>query len=126
MDYHQFRDLFDVEVVGRIDPDALKRMILTNEHVNAATALHIGLVEEVVSKGESLDSALRMVDRVASLSPQAAAFSKQLIQSARQGVPRTTALALERERFINLFDWEDQRESVNSFSEKRKAVWKNG
>jgi enoyl-CoA hydratase/carnithine racemase len=102
-----------------------KRMILTNERVNAATALHIGLVEEVVNKGESLDSALRMAERVASLSPQAVAFSKQLIHSARQGVPRRAALALERERFIDLFDWDDQREGVNAFLEKRKAVWKN-
>ena len=29
-----------------------KRMILTNERVNAGTALHIGLVEEVVGKGQ--------------------------------------------------------------------------
>jgi enoyl-CoA hydratase/carnithine racemase len=103
-----------------------KRMILTNERVNATTALHIGLVEEVVGKGESLDSALKMAERVASLSPQAVAFSKQLIHSARQGVPRRAALALERERFMDLFDWDDQREGVNAFLEKRKAVWKNG
>jgi enoyl-CoA hydratase/carnithine racemase len=103
-----------------------KRMILTNERVNAVTALRIGLVEEVVGKGESLDSALTMAERVASLSPQAVAFSKQLIHSARQGVPRRAALALEREHFIDLFDWDDQREGVNAFLEKRKAVWKNG
>jgi enoyl-CoA hydratase/carnithine racemase len=103
-----------------------KRMILTNERVSADTALHIGLVEEVVRKGQSLDSALKMAERVASLSPQAVAFSKQLIHSARQGIPRRAALALERERFMDLFDWEDQREGVNAFLEKRKAVWKNG
>ena len=103
-----------------------KRMILTNERVNATTALHIGLVEEVVGKGESLNSALKMAERVASLSPQAVAFSKQLIHCARQGVPRRAALALERERFMDLFDWDDQREGVNAFLEKRKAVWKNG
>ena len=102
-----------------------KRMILTNERVNVDTALHIGLVEEVVGKGESLDAALKMAERVASLSPQAVAFSKQLIHSARQGIPRRAALALERERFIDLFDWDDQREGVNAFLEKRKAVWKN-
>lgn len=101
-----------------------KRMILTNERVDAATALRIGLVEEVVGKGEALDSALRLAERVASLSPQAVGFSKQLIHSARRGVPRTAALALERERFIDLFDHDDQREGVNAFLEKRKAVWK--
>ena len=33
-----------------------KRMILTNERVSADTALQIGLVEEIVGKGESLSS----------------------------------------------------------------------
>jgi len=27
---------------------------------------------------------------------------------------------------MDLFDGEDQREGVNAFLEKRKAVWKNG
>ncbi len=102
-----------------------KRMILTNERVDAATALRIGLVEEVVVKGKALETALAMAERVASLSPQAVAFSKNLIHSPRHGVPRGAALALERERFIDLFDGADQREGVNAFLEKRKAVWTN-
>jgi enoyl-CoA hydratase/carnithine racemase len=48
-----------------------------------------------------------------------------LIHQAREGTPRSAALALERERFIDLFDGEDQREGVNAFLEKRKPVWKN-
>lgn len=103
-----------------------KRMILTNERVNADTALRIGLVEEVVGRGVALESALKMAERVASLSPQAVAYSKQLIHSARRGVPRSAAQALERERFIDLFEGDDQREGVNAFLEKRKAIWKNG
>lgn len=102
-----------------------KRMILTNERVDAATALRIGLVEQVVPKGKSLETALAMAERVAGLSPQGVACSKQLIHSARRGVPRHAALALERERFIDLFDTEDQREGVNAFLEKRQALWKN-
>jgi enoyl-CoA hydratase/carnithine racemase len=63
--------------------------------------------------------------RASSLSPRAVAFSKTLIHQARQGTPRAAALALERERFVDLFDGEDQREGVNAFFEKRKPVWKN-
>jgi enoyl-CoA hydratase/carnithine racemase len=48
-----------------------------------------------------------------------------LIHQARQGTPRNAALALERERFIDLFDGEDQQEGVKAFFEKRKAVWQN-
>jgi enoyl-CoA hydratase/carnithine racemase len=102
-----------------------KRMILTNERVNAETALRIGLVEEVVPRGQSKDKALQLAQRVSTLSPQAVNFSKQLIHQSRLGVPRRAALALERERFVDLFDGADQIEGVKAFLEKRKPVWKN-
>jgi enoyl-CoA hydratase/carnithine racemase len=102
-----------------------KRMILTNERVNAETALRIGLVEQVVERGRALPTALEIAARVSTLSPRAVTFSKQLIHQARQGTPRNAALALERERFIDLFDGEDQQEGVNAFLGKRKPVWKN-
>ena len=102
-----------------------KRMILTNEKINADTALRIGLVEQVVPRGQSLATAVQLAQRVSTLSPRAVTFSKNLIHQARQGTPRTAALALERERFMDLFDGEDQQEGVKAFLEKRKPVWKN-
>jgi enoyl-CoA hydratase/carnithine racemase len=102
-----------------------KRMILTNERVDAATALRIGLVEQVVPRGRGLAAAMEMAARVSTLSPRAVTFSKQLIHQAREGTPRTAALAVERERFMDLFDGEDQQEGVAAFLEKRKPVWKN-
>src|SRR5574343_642589 len=84
-----------------------KRMILCGERVDAATALRIGLVEEVVAKGGARDAALALADKVGRQSPAAA------------------NLIHERELFIQLFDSEDQREGVNAFLEKRAPVWKN-
>jgi len=101
-----------------------KRMILTNERVNAETALRIGLVEEVVPRGQSLGKALEIAKRVTTLSPQAVTFSKALIHQAREGAPRRSALSVERERFVDLFDGEDQREGVAAFLEKRKPNWR--
>lgn len=102
-----------------------KRMILTNERVDAATALRIGLVQEVVPKGESLAAARSMAERVAALSPRAVEHCKDLIHNARNGIPRRAGLALERERFVDLFDHSDQAEGVRAFLEKRKPEWKN-
>lgn len=102
-----------------------KRMILTNERVDAATALRIGLVEEVVEKGQSLSAATAMAARVAGLSPKSVSFCKSLIHNARNGVPRSAGLAMEREKFMDLFEFEDQAEGVAAFLEKRKPVWKN-
>ena len=102
-----------------------KRMILTNERVDAATALRIGLVQEVVEKGQGLDAALAIAERVATLSPRAVEYCKGLIHNARNGVPRRAGLSLERERFMDLFDHDDQAEGVAAFLGKRKPVWKN-
>ncbi|EEA00305.1 Enoyl-CoA hydratase/isomerase [Burkholderia sp. H160] len=101
-----------------------KRMILTGERVTAEAALRIGLVEEVVAQGKSLEAALAMAARVLKNSPQATDFSKQLIHQARNGVPRPAALSVERERFVDLFSGPDQREGTNAFLEKRVPVWK--
>ena len=102
-----------------------KRMILTNERIDAATAERIGLVQQVVPQGEGLNAALAMAERVATLSPRAVEYCKGLIHNARNGVALRAGLALERERFMDLFDHADQAEGVAAFLEKRKAAWKN-
>ena len=102
-----------------------KRMILTNERIDAATALRIGLVQEVVPRGTGLAFATAMAERVATLSPLAVEYCKALMHNARNGIPRRAGLALERERFMDLFDHGDQAEGVNAFLGKRKAEWKN-
>ncbi|HET9579865.1 MAG TPA: enoyl-CoA hydratase [Usitatibacter sp.] len=102
-----------------------KRMILTNERVDAATALRIGLVQEVVPKGAALAFATKLAERVAALSPRAVEYCKGLIHNARNGVPHRAGLSLERERFMDLFDHGDQDEGVSAFLEKRKPEWKN-
>src|SRR5882672_2929971 len=102
-----------------------KRIILTNERIDAPTALRIGLVQEMVGKGKSLEAATAIADRVATLSPRAVEYCKQLIHNARNGIPRRAGLALERERFMDLFDHSDTTEGVNAFLEKRKPEWKN-
>lgn len=103
-----------------------KRMMLTNERVNAETALRIGLIEEVVEKGKSLEAAMAMAERVAGLSPKSVQFCKSLMHNARNGVARGASLAQERERFVDLFEFADTKEGVAAFLEKRKPVWKNG
>jgi enoyl-CoA hydratase/carnithine racemase len=110
---------------GLVGEGWAKRMILTNERVDAATALRIGLVEEVAEKGQGLAKATALAARVATLSPRAVEYCKGLIHNARNCVPRRAGLALERERFMDLFDHSDQLEGVNAFLEKRAPAWKN-
>ena len=101
-----------------------KRMILCGERVNAETALRIGLVEEVVKKGEGRQRALALAAQVDKQSPSSVTACKKLIQGARAN-PLATLLPIERELFLDLFDTQDQKEGVNAFLQKRPAQWSN-
>ena len=102
-----------------------KRMILCGERVDAQTARSIGLVEEVVDRGQALDRALALAQAVGKQSPPAVAACKHLIQHARNG-DITGAYGNERDAFVDLFDTQDQAEGVNAFLEKRSPSWVNG
>ena len=101
-----------------------KRMILCGERVNAATAERIGLVEEVVGRGEALERAIALAEQAAKQSPISVAFCKRLVHTGRDTVI-ASGLEGERDLFVELFSTTDQREGVNAFLEKRKPEWKN-
>lgn len=102
-----------------------KRMILCGERIGAEQALRIGLIEEVVGAGQALDSALALAEKVAQQSPSAVSACKTLIQKGRSGTMHS-ALPLERELFVGLFDTRDQVEGVSAFLQKRPPQWVNG
>ncbi|MDF2152110.1 enoyl-CoA hydratase [Vibrio sp. CAU 1672] len=101
-----------------------KRMILCGERVSAEQGLRIGLIEEVVKKGQALEAAMTLAQRVAGQSPRAVSACKSLIQS-RRSQSHASGLVLERELFLKLFDTHDQTEGVNAFLQKRKPNWQN-
>lgn len=101
-----------------------KRMVLLGERVDAATGQQIGLVDQVVPRGQGLERALEMAEAVTKQSPSAVRACKRLIQGARSASPREMQAA-EREAFVDLFDTEDQREGVAAFLGKRAPQWRN-
>jgi enoyl-CoA hydratase/carnithine racemase len=101
-----------------------KRMILCGERIDAQTAQSIGLVEEVVDKGQAKGRALELAEAVGKQSPPAVAACKNLIQKARAG-DIASAYAVERNAFVDLFDTSDQAEGVNAFLQKRAPEWTN-
>ncbi|WP_293759989.1 enoyl-CoA hydratase [uncultured Aquitalea sp.] len=101
-----------------------KRMILCGERVDADTAERIGLVEEVVGKGQAREAALKLAEKVARQSPSSVSVCKSLVQRARLEPPGYN-LIHEREQFIKLFDTEDQQEGVQAFLDKRQPAWRN-
>jgi enoyl-CoA hydratase/carnithine racemase len=101
-----------------------KRMILLGERADAATALRVGLVDELVPRGAALGRAIEMAALVERQGPGAVRACKRLIQGARAGAPQR-ALVDEREAFVGLFETEDQREGVAAFLAKRAPQWRD-
>ena len=102
-----------------------KRMILVGERVSAELAREIRLVEEVVEKGDGLQTAMRLAENVGNQAPPAVSACKALIQKARSGAIEDAYVA-ERAAFVDLFSTADQKEGTNAFLEKRQPRWING
>jgi enoyl-CoA hydratase/carnithine racemase len=98
-------------------------MILTARMMDATEAERAGLVSRVVLADKLLDEALAAAAKIASLSPLAVMMNKELVQAAYE-TTLTTGVALERRLFHSLFAFEDQKEGMAAFTEKRKPDFK--
>ncbi|MGB8267858.1 MAG: enoyl-CoA hydratase-related protein [Candidatus Velthaea sp.] len=94
-------------------------LCLTAEMIDAAQALHIGLVQKVVPLAGLLDEAKRIAGLIASKAPLAVAATKRAIDEGA-GLPLAEALALEALHFGLLVETADLREGTRAFLEKRK------
>jgi len=108
-------------LVGR---GAALKMMLTGAMVDAAEALRIGLVDEVVA-GDSdalMTRARELATLLAGMPPLAVAAVMEAVDRGAD-LPLDQALALEAAIFGKLCGTEDKREGTQAFLEKRKAVW---
>jgi enoyl-CoA hydratase/carnithine racemase len=98
-------------------------MMITNQQVNAARALELGLVDRVFPADELVE---KSVDYVAQLAkgPTLAIGNIKIASRLGADLPMEGALALEREAVWRLFMSEDAAEGLAAFGEKRKPEWK--
>jgi enoyl-CoA hydratase/carnithine racemase len=94
-------------------------MILTARMMDAAEAERSGLVSRVVPADKLMEEALAAAAKIAAQSPLAVAMAKELVDAAYE-TTLTTGVALERRLFHSLFAFEDQKEGMAAFVEKRK------
>jgi enoyl-CoA hydratase len=97
-------------------------MILTGDTIGAAQAEALGLVTRVVPAEATIDAALELAARIATMPPLAVRAAKAAVLAAHeQGL--SAGLAGERDAFFRLFDTGDQAEGMAAFTEKRPPTW---
>jgi enoyl-CoA hydratase len=109
-------------LVKRIGLPRAIQLVVTGEQIDAAEALRIGLVNEVVPKDklrERVDAIAKMISENA---PRAVALAKRSMRFA-WNASLSAANAYEQEIFGMCFATADQKEGMKAFLEKRKATW---
>jgi len=98
-------------------------MVLTARMMDAAEAERCGLVSRVVPAADLIATALDAGKKIAALSPLAVMMAKEAVNAAYE-TPLSQGVKTERRLFHSLFAFEDQKEGMAAFNEKRKAVFK--
>ncbi|MDE2487608.1 MAG: enoyl-CoA hydratase [Alphaproteobacteria bacterium] len=93
-------------------------MVLTARMMDAAEAERAGLVSRVVPADKLMEEALGAAKKIASQSPLAVMMNKELVNAAYE-TTLSTGVAMERRLFHSLFAFEDQKEGMSAFVEKR-------
>ncbi len=98
-------------------------MILTGRMMDASEAERSGLVSRVVAADKLVEEALAAARKIAGQSPLAVMMNKELVEAAYE-TTLATGVSLERRMFHSLFAFEDQKEGMAAFIEKRKPDFK--
>ena len=98
-------------------------LMLTARMMDAAEAERSGLVSRVVPADQLIDEAMKAAAKIASQAPLAVMMNKEMVNAAYE-TTLTQGLAFERRLFHSLFAFEDQKEGMAAFVEKRKPAFK--
>ena len=98
-------------------------MILTARMMDAAEAERSGLVSRVVAPDKLIEEAMAAAAKIAGQSPLAVMMNKELVEAAYE-TTLATGVALERRLFHSLFAFDDQKEGMAAFIDKRKPSFK--
>ena len=99
-------------------------LVLTARMMDAAEAERAGLVSRVVPGEKLMDEALAAAATIAGFSLPSVMAAKESVNRAHES-SLNEGMLFERRMFHSLFATEDQKEGMNAFVEKRKAVFKH-
>lgn len=106
-----------------VGPGKAKELIFTGEHITAAEAYRIGLVDRLVPVGQALAEAKNLAQTILKKGPLAIRAAKKAINQGLD-LPLKEGLKVEARLFGELCNSEDQKEGAKAFLEKRPAQFK--
>ncbi len=99
-------------------------MVLADRKLSADEALKYGLVNRVTPVETYLDEAIKLAQKVASMSQIAIKMGKDAVNRSFE-LSLQEGLEFEKRNFYILFGTEDRTEGMHAFIEKRKPEWKH-
>lgn len=100
-----------------------KELVFYGDFISAETAQQYGAINQVFPHDQFMDTVMEKANTLAQLSPVALKVAKAIF---REGFHASTTDSVYRDidATAMLFSTEDQKEGMNAFIEKRKAVFK--
>jgi len=99
-------------------------MCLTGRMMDAQEAERSGLVSRIVPNDQLIDEALKTAAIIADMSRPSVIVAKEAINRAYE-TTLSEGVRFERRTFHALFAFDDQKEGMSAFVEKRPAQFKN-
>lgn len=96
-----------------------KEMIFTGESISATEAERIGLVNHIVPKGQAMEKAMDIAQKISRHSSLPITFAKRSIDDGYEQ-PLQEGLVTEAENFGHVFQTKDVKEGVEAFIQKRE------
>jgi methylglutaconyl-CoA hydratase len=109
-------------VLRAIGARQARNLFLTGDRFDAAEALRIGLVHQVVPAAALEEAGRRKVESLLSSAPEAVAVAKRLIEKV-DGLSPDEAMTLTVETISARRASDEAREGLSAFLEKRRPKW---
>lgn len=109
-------------LIRQVGKSKAMEMQLTGNPISAQEALAFNLLSSVHKPDDLLPAAMKMANKIASMSLPTAKYVKEAINAA-DNLPMQQGLTLERKLFHLCFGHKDQNIGMNAFIKKEKPVW---
>lgn len=101
----------------------LRRLVLTGQRLTGADLYRLGVVEECVPGDKLMETAMALAKELASKSPIAMGMSKETLNAIEESSLRD-GYRYEQNKTGELSKYEDSKEAMRAFAEKREPVFK--